>query len=98
MHFQQIEVTEEDNEELTDEAVDEYMKHLPILKKNVKNKNDRVLMLLSLVYDLNFNYSTDRIKNEKYVEKLYSHIKNKKLFKPYFDEVIKYLKGVKHEQ
>ena len=93
-----LEVKEEDSDEITEEASDEFMKHLPILRKNVKNTNDRVLMLVSMVYDLHFKYSADRIKNEKYIEKLYAHVKNKKLFKPYFDEAIKYLKGAKYEQ
>ena len=55
-------------------------------------------MLLSLIYDINYDYSIERIKNEKYVEKFYEHIKNKKMFKEYFEEMKKYLKEVKHEQ
>ena len=93
-----LELEEDDKEMISDEVHDEFMKHLPIVRKSVKNKNDRILMLASLVYDLNYEYSASRIKKEKYLEKMYSHLMNKKLFKPYFDEAIKYLKGAKYEQ
>ena len=92
-----LEVTEDEGLGITDEVRDEFLRHVPVVKKNCKNKNDRVLMLLSLIYDLNFDYSKERIKNEKYAEKIFEHLKNKKLFKEYKDELLKYMKGGFHE-
>ena len=93
-----LELKEDEGLGISDAVREEFLKHIPVVKKNIKNKNDRLLMLLSLIYDLNYDYSKDRIKNEKYVEKIYNHLSNKKMFKEYFDEVNKYLKRrAKHE-
>ena len=92
-----LEIEEDLNEGVSDEVRDEFLKHTPVIRTKIKNKNDRLLMLISLVYDLNFDYSKERVKNEKYIEKMFDHIKNKKLFKEYRDEVIKYMKGGFHE-
>ena len=86
---------EEDDEEISELVKDDFFKHRLVLKKDVISKNDKIIMMLSLIFDLNYNYSKDRIINEDYINKLYSHLKNKKTFKPYIDEVIKYLKGDK---
>lgn len=88
---------EEDDSEISKEVSDEIMSHKLVLKKNVKSKNDKILMLMSMVFDLNFDYSKLRIKNEKYIDKMYNHLKNKNIFKKYVDEINKYLKGVKDE-
>ncbi len=93
-----LSLSEDENEGVSDEVREEFFKHIPVVKKNVKNKNDRTLLLMSLVYDLNFQYSLDRIKNEKYIERMYEHLKNKRLFKPYVDELVKFMKGAKYEQ
>ena len=93
-----LEIEEDENEGISDEVRENFLNHNLVKKENVKNKNDRILMLLSLIYDINYDYSIERIKNEKYVEKFYEHIKNKKMFKEYFEEMKKYLKEVKHEQ
>ena len=71
------------------------MHHTEVLKKDIKNVNDRLLMMIGLVFDLNYDYSKERVLNEKYIEKIYDHIKHKKIFKPFIDETIKYLKGGK---
>ena len=92
-----LEVEEDAGLGISDEVRDEFLRHTPVLKKNIKNKNDRLLMLVSLVYDLNYDYSKERIREEKYIEKMYDHIKNKKLFKEYFDDLRKYMKGDKNE-
>lgn len=68
------------------------MNHEIVIKDDLKNVNDRVLMMIGLVYDLNFDYSKERVLNEKYIEKIYGNMKSKKIFKPYIDELIKYLK------
>lgn len=92
-----LEIKEDDDLGITDEVRDEFLRHTLVVKRNCKNRNDRILMLLSLIYDLNFDYSKDRIKNEDYVNKIYKHLKNKKLFKEYIDELNKYMKGETHE-
>ena len=86
---------EEDDNEISDVVSDEFFHNKEVLKKEIKNKNDRILMFFGLVFDLNFDYSKERVLNEKYLEKIYDSLKHKKIFKPYLDECIKYLKGGK---
>ena len=86
---------EEDDEPISEEVRDAFLEHRQVLKKYVVSKNDRIVMLMGLIYDLYYDYSKKRVLNEKYIEKMYNHLKNKKLFKEFKDEAIKYLKGDK---
>ena len=60
---------------------------------NVKTVNDKILVFLAFAFDLNYDYSKQTILEKGYYDKMFEHIKNKDKFKPYFDEVKKYLKG-----
>lgn len=91
-----LELKEDDNE-VSEEVKEEFFLHKPITRKYVKSKNDRTIMLMSMVFDLYFDYSKLRVKNEKYIEKMYEYLKHKKIYKEYVDEIKKYLKGVKDE-
>ena len=70
-----------------------FYEHKSIKRINDINVNEKVIMILAMVYDLNFDYSKERILSEKYIDNMYKQIKNKKMFKEYFDEIKKYLKG-----
>lgn len=82
----------EDDAQISEEVHDEFMAHTQVLKSKLKSKNDRILMLVGLVFDLNYDYSKERVLNEKYLDNILHHLKNKKLFKPYIEEAKKYLK------
>ena len=86
---------EEDDENITEEVKDDFFRHESVLKAHVKNKNDVIALMFSMVFDLNYEYSENRILEEKYLEKFYEGLKHKEIFKPYLDEAIKYLKGKK---
>ena len=68
-------------------------KNINNLNKEIKSKNDRIISMMALCFDLNYDYSKERVYREDYIGKMYKHLKNKKLFKPYVDEVKNYLKG-----
>ena len=89
-----LEITEDDLE-INENVRDDFFNHIQTYKNDIISKNDRVIELFGLIYDLNFDYSKERVLNEKYIDKIYEHLNNKKLFKPYRDEIIKYLKGGK---
>ncbi len=82
----------DDESSINEELMDVFKNHEQIPKSEVKTKNDRILMFIGLVFDLNYEYSKKRVLKEKYIEKIYNNLKNKKIFKPYVDEVIKFLK------
>lgn len=82
-----------DDSVISEKVKECFNKHELINKEDVNNKNDRIIMELGLVYDLNFDYSIKRIYEEDYLGKLVDSFNNKEIFKPYLDEINKYMKG-----
>lgn len=82
-----------DDSVISEKVKECFNKHELINKEDINNKNDRIIMELGLVYDLNFNYSIKRIYEEDYLGKLVDSFNNKEIFKPYLDEINKYMKG-----
>lgn len=85
----------EDDEEISEEVKEQFFRHEQIMLSNIKNKNDDIVSKMALVFDFNYDYSKERILNEKYIDKMYNYLKHKSIFKPFRDEAIKYLKGEK---
>ena len=83
----------EDDSEINPLIKKEFFKDKQVLSVESKTQNDRIVSLFGLVFDLNYEYSINRVLEEKYLEKMLDHLNNKKLFKPYIDEAIKYMKG-----
>lgn len=82
---------DEDGEEISEQIKNDFYNHKLINHKDVKNNSDNVILKLAMVYDLNFNYSFKHIYNMKLIDKIYTNIKNKEKFKPYFDYINKYI-------
>lgn len=85
-------VVEEDEEDISQAVKESFMKHEIVLNKDCVTKNDKIVKLMSQIFDLNYQYSKDRIYNENYIGKLYEGLKNKKIFKVYVDEINKFFK------
>lgn len=83
----------DDESEISQEVSESIMNHEQVNKKYAKTKNDSVLMMMALVFDLNYDYSKERVYEEEYINKMYNSLKNKDKFKKYVDEVNDYLKG-----
>lgn len=81
-----------DDSIINEEARKQFFEHKPVDKKYIKSLNDRAIALFSLVFDLYYDYSYERIYNEKYIDKIYEGMINKEIFKPFYDETIKFLK------
>ena len=64
----------------------------PKYKKIVKSVNDRAVAKFSLIFDLYYDYSLERVYSEKYIDKIYEGMKNKELFKEFYEEAIRFLK------
>jgi putative nucleotidyltransferase with HDIG domain len=87
-----LELTEDDSE-INPKIKEDFFEHKETLNKEIISKNDRIVSMFALCFDLNYDYSKKRVYNEDYLGKMLASLKNKKLFKPYVDEVKKYLKG-----
>ena len=82
---------DDDYSEISEDIKKDFFLHKPVKRVNEKTKNDGVLVFLSFAYDLHYDYSRSLILEKGYFDKMFEHVKDKELFKPYFDEVKKYL-------
>ena len=81
-----------DDSPINDEVRKQFYRHEAIDKNNFKSVNDLALARISLIFDLNYDYSFERVYREKYIDKLYEGIKNKNIFKEFYEEAIRFLK------
>lgn len=87
------ELFEEDDSLITKDIELTFFSGKQIRKTDIKNKNDRIILDLCMIFDLNFEYSLKYIDDNNLIWKMYDNIQNKKLFKQYFDFIDKYVKG-----
>ena len=78
--------------EVTSEIKKDFYNHKLIDRNKMKSEVDNVISRLAFIYDLNFYYSFEYLKNNEIIEKLFNNIENKEKVKPYFDEINKYIK------
>lgn len=83
----------EDDEKINPVITKDFFNHKEILNSDVKTKNDKIISMFAQCFDFNYLYSKKRVYVKNYIGKMFSHLKNKELFKPYVDETIKYLEG-----
>jgi len=81
-----------DDSTINDEVRKQFFEHKAIDRKYIKSVNDRAVAKISLIFDLYYDYSLKRVYEEKYIDRLYEGMKNKEIFKDFYDEAIKYLK------
>ena len=60
--------------------------------RNVKSKNDSLVITFGYIYDINFKESYQIIYENKYYDKIYEKINRKDIFKKYCDYANKYIK------
>ena len=63
----------------------------PISKGEIKNKNDRIIVVFSFIFDIQLNTTFKIIKKNNYYNKIYKRLKNKEIFKPYIEYTNKYI-------
>jgi putative nucleotidyltransferase with HDIG domain len=59
-----------DNEEISDEVLSAILNHQLILKESMKTLNDFKLLQIAWVFDLNFDYSIQRLHEKNYLERI----------------------------
>ncbi len=83
---------DDDDSKISDEVKDYFDNHKLLLLSLKETNNDRIIGFLCFVYDLHFTWSYEYLYKHKIFEKIYDKLKNKEIFKYYFEEVDKYLK------
>ena len=81
----------QDDCEISDKVKESFNKNESVSYKDLKSKDDKIILSLAMVFDLNFKYSFEYMKEYKLIDKMYENIKDKEKFKPYFEYVNKYI-------
>ena len=76
---------------ISKEVFKEFNKGVTITNKYVKTYADKVLSILALVYDINYAYTFELLKDFNYINKIYDNLENKEFYKDYFDKINKYI-------
>ena len=62
-------------------------------KKNEITEADHAIGIFALIYDINYDYSFNHLKQYKIYDQIFEKIKDKNKFKPYFDKVNNYIES-----
>lgn len=84
-------VMENNTHVISKEVFKEFNKGTTITNKHIKTYADKVLSILALVYDINYAYTLELLKNFNYINKIYDNLENKEFYKDYFDKINKYI-------
>lgn len=81
----------DDDSTISSNVKDKFKCEKSIMKSTNSTKNESLLIMLTFVFDLNFNYSFEYYKKYDLINKMYSKINNKELFKEYIDILNNYI-------
>ena len=77
--------------EISKKISDEFYENKLLKKVDSKSSDDTILVELAMIYDLNFDYSYEYIKRNRFIDSIYKKIDNKEKFKEYFDYAKEYI-------
>jgi putative nucleotidyltransferase with HDIG domain len=81
----------QDEKEISKEIATQFFNNQSGNTKDAKSLNDKLVIKICFIYDINFKETFEIIYTNKYYDKLYERINRKDIFKPYIDHVNKYL-------
>lgn len=73
-----------------EEIKKQFFNHKQVKKLKDSTTNDKLIIMLALIYDLNFIYSFKYLKENKIIEKIQNQVE-KEIFEIYFKEIKKYI-------
>jgi len=79
------------NDKISDKVKKDFYNNKLINKKDCKNDNDEIILLLSMIYDINFKVSIEYINKKDLIWKIYNNIDDKEYLLEYFKYVDKYI-------
>jgi len=79
------------DDEISKKVQDAFFKNKSIKIEDVKSDNDKAILVLSYIFDINFKYSYQYIKDNDMIWKLFENINNRSRFIRYFVFAEKYI-------
>ena len=79
----------EDDTTISKDVRECFFENKMINYKDIKSKNEKIVLSLAMFYDINFKYSYKHIVDTKILDDLYEHVNNKERFKEYFEHLKK---------
>ena len=79
--------------DVSEEVKKQFYDNVQIVKRKKSKHSDanKVISLLALIYDINFDEAIKYLVENKIIENLYEYIKDKEGYKKYFDHIKEYL-------
>ena len=90
-NFLDVVMTNRSEGNISEKVRKDFFDNKLISKEDVMSKNDKVVLILSLVFDLNFEYSKKVVIEEGIIKQIFESF-DKDIFKEYIDEVNRFLK------
>ena len=81
----------EDDSEISPNVKDKFFECKVIKRSDAKNKNDKIIIVFSFIFDIYLDTTMNMIKTNDYYYKIYKRLKNKKIFAPYIKYINKYI-------
>lgn len=78
--------------EISNKIREMFFKNRQLSRKDVKNKNDEIILHLAMVYDLNYQVTFTYLDKKNYIWKMYNLLENKEKFFEYFNHADKFIK------
>lgn len=77
---------------ISDKVKEEFFNNNLIKRNDVKNKNDDIILVLSMIYDINFILSLKYLYRKKIIWKMYNNLEHKEIFLDYFKHIDEFIK------
>lgn len=83
---------DEDDCGISEEIIKEFYENKILDYSDIKNKSDNILLILAMIYDINFIGSLKTIESNNYLWKIFDKLNNKEKFRKYFEYIDNYIK------
>ncbi len=84
-------VLHDDDSAIGDAVKISFNNNKPIKKEDRVTKNDSVMIMFAFIFDLNYKYSYEYFLKNDFVNRMFSKLKNKEIFKEYVDKLNEYI-------
>ena len=83
----------EDDKEISSNIKEKFFDNNMINYKDLKSKNDKIILTLAMFYDINSDFSYKYIVKNQIIEKLFDKIEDKEKYKKYFEHITKFVEN-----